>query len=145
MQEKMKTFEELKAFIELNAAKYAAVDEGEDYGNLWQCDLIYTAVLNEIAIFALNEGLVLDGVDLALYVENITKTEADFDDSEEWLIWYDAWTEESNNCEVEVRDAMSELAQQKQLPEKTQILHDFWHYSFYPNFYDYCDNVLNEK
>ena len=132
---KMKTFEELKAFIELKAAKYAAVDEGEDYGNLWQCDLIYTSVLNEIAIFALNDGLVLDGVDLALYVENITKREADFEDSEEWLIWYDAWTEESNNCEVEVRDAMSELAQQKQLPEKTQMLHDFWQRSFYPKFY----------
>ena len=135
----MKTFEELKAFIELKAAKYAAIDEGEDYGNLWQCDLIYTAVLNEIAIFALNDGLVLDGADLALYVENITKTEADFEDSEEWLIWYDAWTEESNNCEVEVRDAMSDLAEQKKLPEKTQMLHDFWHRSFYPNFYDEDD------
>jgi hypothetical protein len=132
----MKTFEELKAFIELNAAKYAAVDEGEDYGNLWQCDLIYTAVLNEIAIFALNEGLVLDGVDLALYVENITKKEADFVNYEEWQMWSDEWTDLSNNCEVEVRDAMSELAEQKQLPEKTQILHDFWQRSFYPKFYD---------
>ena len=131
-----KTFEELKAFIELNAAKYAAVDEGEDYGNLWQCDLIYTAVLNKIAIFALNEGLVLDGVDLALYVENITKKEADFVNYEEWQMWSDEWTDLSNNCEVEVRDAMSELAEQKQLPEKTQILHDFWHRSFYPMFDD---------
>jgi hypothetical protein len=130
-----KTFEELKAFIELNAAKYAAVDEGEDYGNLWQCDIIYTAVLNEIAIFALNEGLVLDGVDLALYVENITKNEEDFVDYEEWQMWSDEWTDLSNNCEVEVRNAMSELAEQKQLPEKTQILHDFWQRSFYPKFY----------
>lgn len=131
----MKTFEELKAFIELKAAKYAAVDEGEDYGNLWQCELIDKEVFHQIAIFSLNEGLVLDGVDLALYVANILKTEADFEDSEEWQIWYDAWSEESNDFSSDVWDVMWELAQQKQLPEKTQILHDFWQRSFYPKFY----------
>ena len=131
----MKTFEELKAFIELKATEYEAVDEGETYENLWICELIDKEVFHQIAIFSLNEGLVLDGVDLALYVENITKTEADFEDSEEWLIWYDAWTEKSNDFSSDVWDAMWELAQQKQLPEKTQMLHDFWQRSFYPKFY----------
>ena len=131
----MKTFEELKAFIELKATEYEAVDEGETYENLWECELIDKEVFHQIAIFSLNEGLILDGVDLALYVENITKTEADFEDSEEWQIWYDAWSEESDDFGSDVWDAMWELAQQKQLPEKTQILHDFWQRSFYPKFY----------
>ncbi len=131
-----KTFEELKAFIELNAAKYAAVDEGETYENLWECELIDKEVFHQIAIFSLNEGLILDGVDLALYVENITKTETDFESSEEFLIWYDAWSEESSNFRNEVEDFMWTLAEQKQLPEKTQILYDLWQRSFYPKFYD---------
>ena len=43
----------------------------------------------------------------------------------------DMWT-----ClENDVRDALSELADKKQLPAKTQILHDFWQRSFYPKFY----------
>ena len=131
----MQTFEELKTFIELKAAEYEAVDEGKNYENLWQCELIDKEVFHQIAIFALNEGLILDNVDLSLYIANILKTEADFESFEEWQIWYDAWSEESNDFSSDVWDAMWELAQQKQLPEKTQILHDFWQRRFYPNFY----------
>ena len=61
--------------------------------------------------------------------ENLSKTpDPDEVDEDEWS---DMWT-----ClENDVRDALSELADKKQLPEKIQILHDFWHRSFYPKFY----------
>ena len=124
----MKTFDELKVFIELKATEYEAIDEGENYENLWQCEMIDTAVFKEIAIFALNEGLVLEGVDLAFYVENFSNPVPDEADEDEW---YDMMT----GLENDVRDAMWELAEQKKLPERTQRLYDLWQRSFYPKFY----------
>ncbi|MEI7839028.1 MAG: hypothetical protein WCJ11_00835 [Methylococcaceae bacterium] len=125
----MKTFEELKAFIELKAAEYEAVDEGETYENLWECELVEIQVLKEVASLALHEGTILENIDLSFYVENLSKTpDPDEVDEDEWS---DMWT-----ClENDVRDALSELADKKQLPAKTQILHDFWQRSFYPKFY----------
>lgn len=63
----MKTFDELKEFIEIKAAAYQNVDEGECYENVWECDLIQSQVANEVIIFAAADGLTLKTVDLSLY------------------------------------------------------------------------------
>ena len=89
---KMKTFEELKAFIELKAAEYEAVDEGETYENLWECELVEIQVLKEVASLALHEGTILENIDLSFYVENLSKTpDPDEVDEDECLICGRVW------------------------------------------------------
>jgi hypothetical protein len=128
----MRSFEELKGFIELKASEYNAIDEGACLENLWQCESIEAEILRAVALFSASEGVMMsDGVNLALYIENLQKGESDFENTNAW----DEWRTNQLDIENDVRDGLYLLAQAKQLPEKTQFLHDIWTQRCYPDFY----------
>ncbi|MGB4498211.1 MAG: hypothetical protein WBI40_05895 [Methylococcaceae bacterium] len=121
----MKTFEELKKFIEAEGIKHIASEED------WESDLLVKNTFNKIIAFAVTEGVTIKSVDLAMYVENESKDWEDFSGEDE----ADKWTSDSWHYLNEILLDIGSLADKKQLPEKTQILHDFWHRSFYPNYF----------
>lgn len=126
----MKTFEELKKFIEAEGIKHIASEED------WESDLLVKNTFNKIIAFAVTEGVTIKSVDLAMYVENESKDWEDFRDEDE----ADEWMSDSWHYLNEILLDIGSLADEKQLPEKIQILHDLYLKSFYPDYQDeFCD------
>jgi hypothetical protein len=125
----MKTFEELKKFIEVEGIKHIASEED------WESDLLVKNTFNKIIAFAVTEGVTIKSVDLAMYVENESKDWEDFSNEDE----ADEWMSDSWHYLNEILLDIGSLADEKQLPEKTQILHDLYLKSFYPDYYDEDD------
>ena len=135
----MKTFDELKKFIEIKAAPFQAVDEGECYENVWECDVIQSQVANEIIIFAAADGLILKTVDLSLYIKNWSKAVDDFDNEAAWEEWSNEWFEQADDYEWQIEMEMLALADKQELPAKTQLIYEFWQSTFWP------DSVLDKS
>ena len=135
----MKTFDELKKFIEIKAAAFQAVDEGECYENVWECDVIQSQVANEVIIFAAADGLILKTVDLSLYIKNISKTVDDFDNETAWEEWSNEWFEQADDYEWQIEMEMLALADKQELPAQTQVIYEFWQSTFWP------DSVLDKS
>jgi hypothetical protein len=79
---KVKTFDELKEFIEIKAVEHQADDV-----DLFEW--IESQVENEILLFAALDGLVLKTIDLSLYLNNMSKRVDDFDNEVAWDEWSD--------------------------------------------------------
>lgn len=129
----MKTFDELKEFIEIKAAAYQNVDEGECYENVWECDVIQSQVANEVIIFAAADGLTLKTVDLSLYIENISKQVDDFDSQAAWEEWSNEWSEQADDYEWQIEMEMLALSEKEELPTQTQLIYKFWQSTFWPD------------
>jgi hypothetical protein len=129
MKMKVKTFDELKEFIEIKAVEHQADDV-----DLFEW--IESQVENEILLFAAVDGLVLKTIDLSLYLNNMSKTVDDFDNEVAWEEWSDKWfDEEVPDYQYEIKEEMWALAEKQKLPTQTQLIYEFWISTFWPESY----------
>jgi hypothetical protein len=119
----IKSFDELKTFIKSQAEEHEKTDGDEEISYVSN----ERETFDEIVLFMLNSGFVIEGIDYNIFFHGINYDVMDpVDTGEEFDGWF---------YYEKLETAVSEMNEKNELPDKVKYLYDLYYHTFYPDYF----------